>query len=88
MGSYLAAPDAFTELAIRELVLGEAGLSADAQRLLVEKVLQARSWDDVAADLDRVSTRMTMRAFGDACEPLVEAYGDEAAKTHRERWED
>jgi tRNA(Met) cytidine acetyltransferase len=88
LGSYLAAPAAFSALAVRELVRGEAGLDAPAQRLLVEKVLQARSWDEVTADLDRVSTRMTMRAFGNACEPLVETYGTEAAKAHRERYED
>jgi tRNA(Met) cytidine acetyltransferase len=29
---------------------------------------------------------MTMRAFGDACEPLVETYGTEAAKEHRQYW--
>ncbi|WP_049979821.1 tRNA(Met) cytidine acetyltransferase TmcA [Halolamina rubra] len=86
MGSYHAAPAAFTELALRELILGEAGLDADAERLLVEKVLQNREWDAVADDLDRVSTRMTMRAFGDACEPLVEVYGTDAAKAHREYW--
>ncbi|MFB6220867.1 MAG: tRNA(Met) cytidine acetyltransferase TmcA [Halolamina sp.] len=88
LGSYLAAPAAFSALAVRELVCGEAGLDADAQRLLVEKVLQARSWDDVAEDLGRVSTRMTMRAFGDACELLVAAYGSEAAMEHRRRYQD
>ena len=87
MGSYHAAPAAFTELALRELILGAAGLEPSAERLLVEKVLQNREWDDVAADLDRVSTRMTMRAFGDACEPLVETYGTEAAKAHHEYWD-
>ncbi|MFW5948535.1 MAG: tRNA(Met) cytidine acetyltransferase TmcA [Halolamina sp.] len=86
MGSYHAAPAAFTELALRELILGDAGLEPDQERLLVEKVLQNREWDAVAADLDRVSTRMTMRAFGDACEPLVETYGSEFAKRHREYW--
>ncbi|MEF8801120.1 MAG: tRNA(Met) cytidine acetyltransferase TmcA [Halolamina sp.] len=87
MGGYLAAPEAFSRLTVRELVLGDAGLSPDAERLLVEKVLQARRWETVAEDLDRVSTRMTMRAFGDACTELVEAYGDEAARAHRKRWE-
>ncbi|WP_053949300.1 tRNA(Met) cytidine acetyltransferase TmcA [Halolamina sediminis] len=87
MGSYHAAPAAFTDLALRELILGNAGLEPPAERLLVEKVLQNREWDDVAADLDRVSTRMTMRAFGDACEPLVETYGTAAAKAHREYWD-
>ncbi|MBP1986150.1 tRNA(Met) cytidine acetyltransferase TmcA [Halolamina salifodinae] len=87
MGSYHAAPAAFTELALRELILGEADLDAEAERLLVEKVLQNREWEAVADDLDHVSTRMTMRAFGDACEPLVEAYGTAAAKAHRGYWE-
>ena len=86
MGSYHAAPAAFTELALRELILGDAELEPAAERLLVEKVLQNREWDAVADDLDRVSTRMTMRAFGDACEPLVETYGTAAAKQHREYW--
>ncbi|NHX35183.1 MULTISPECIES: tRNA(Met) cytidine acetyltransferase TmcA [Halolamina] len=86
MGSYHAAPAAFTELALRELIVGDAGLDPSQERLLVEKVLQNREWDAVAEDLDRVSTRMTMRAFGDACEPLVEVYGTEAAKAHREYW--
>ncbi len=83
LGSYLAAPAAFSKLAMRELVTGDANLDADAQRLLVEKVLQARSWEAVADDLDRVSTRMTMRAFGDACEPLVATYGTAAARKYR-----
>nr|WP_321163912.1 tRNA(Met) cytidine acetyltransferase TmcA [Halolamina pelagica] len=87
MGSYHAAPAAFTELALRDLVLGDAELEPSAERLLVEKVLQNREWDAVASDLDRVSTRMTMRAFGDACEPLVETYGTTAAKEHREYWD-
>ncbi|GAB7094199.1 tRNA(Met) cytidine acetyltransferase TmcA [Halolamina litorea] len=86
MGSYHAAPAAFTELALRDLILGDAGLDPSAERLLVEKVLQNREWDAVADDLDRVSTRMTMRAFGDACEPLVDTYGTEAAKEHRQYW--
>jgi len=86
MGSYHAAPAAFTELALRELILGDAGLAPNQERLLVEKVLQNREWDAVADDLDRVSTRMTMRAFGDAYEPLVETYGTAAAKQHREYW--
>jgi tRNA(Met) cytidine acetyltransferase len=87
MGSYHAAPAAFTELALRELILGKADLDPAAERLLVEKVLQNREWDAVAEDLGRVSTRMTMRAFGDACEPLVAVYGTPAAKAHREYWE-
>ena len=61
-------------------------MAPNQERLLVEKVLQNREWDAVADDLDRVSTRMTMRAFGDAYEPLVETYGTAAAKQHREYW--
>ena len=87
MGSYHAAPAAFSHLALRELTLGRAGLEPGEERLLVEKVLQNREWADVAEDLGRVSTRMTMRAFGDACEPLVETYGTAAAKAHREYWD-
>lgn len=86
-GTYLAAPEAFRTLALRDLIQGDANLDARAERLLVEKLLQSRSWDRVADDLGFVSTRMTMKAFGEVCETLVDAYGGEVAREYGKRYE-
>lgn len=58
------------------------------ERLLVRKVLQAHDWENVADELGFHSTGEAMRALGDAYEPLVDAYGDEAAIAEKERYED
>jgi tRNA(Met) cytidine acetyltransferase len=85
-GVYDVAPGPFRDLALRHLVEGEADVDAEGERLLVRKALQAWPWDDVAEDLGYVSRRMCMRAFGDACQPLVDAYGGEEAREEAERY--
>ena len=67
---------------------GSAGIDLDAheQRLLVRKVLQGRSWDRVADELDYVSTSGCMRALGDAVKPLVDRYGTALALAERDRF--
>jgi len=87
-GLYDAAPGAFRRLAMTHLTDPVADLSASAERLLVRKPLQARSWDRVAADLDYVSPRQCMRTLGEAFRPLVERDGSEAAREERRRYDD
>ncbi|UIO98555.1 GNAT family N-acetyltransferase [Halobaculum sp. CBA1158] len=62
-------------------------LSPTEERLLVDRALQARPWDEVAEELDYVSPAECMRAFGRALRPLVERYGGDAAAAERERFE-
>ncbi|RLM57402.1 tRNA(Met) cytidine acetyltransferase [Halobellus sp. Atlit-31R] len=85
-GQYATAPGAFRRLALYALVggAGESGeravdpgalLTAREERLLVRKVLQAQPWKTVADELDYVSTRQCMRAFGAIYESLLDRYG-------------
>jgi tRNA(Met) cytidine acetyltransferase len=60
-------------------------LDPDDERLLVRRALQCHDWDAVADELGFVSSAQCMRAFGDACKPLVDAYGSEAALAERDR---
>ena len=85
-GLFDVSPRPFRALAVRHLVEGEADLTPREERLLVLRALQAREWPAVADALDFPSARQCMRALGDACEPLVEAYGDETAREERKRF--
>ncbi|WP_158056673.1 tRNA(Met) cytidine acetyltransferase TmcA [Halorussus halophilus] len=62
-------------------------LTLQHERVLVRKVLQGHDWKTVADELGFHSTGQCMRALGDAYEPLVDAYGDEAAMAEKERYE-
>ena len=86
-GLYDAAPRPFRRLALRALLKGTV-LDADAERLLVRKVLQARPWDEAADDLGYVSRRSCMRALGDAYRPLVDRYGGDLAREEVDRYQD
>ena len=66
---------------------GDSSLSVRQERLLVCRVLQARSWGAVADELGYHSSRECMRAFGDALRPLVDRYGTDAARRVRDRFE-
>lgn len=88
-GMYNSAPGAFRDLALAALIEGDRAddaLDDREERLLVQKVLQGRSWASVAGDLGFVSTPTCMRALGDAYVPLVERYGTEFALAERERF--
>ncbi|SFK85776.1 tRNA(Met) cytidine acetyltransferase [Halogranum rubrum] len=86
-GLYGTAPRAFRDLAVRHLSNPDAAdLTDREERLLVRKVLQCRPWDDVADELDYLSTSQCMRSLGDAYKPLVDVYGDEVAHAERERY--
>jgi tRNA(Met) cytidine acetyltransferase len=82
------APDPFARLTVAALVDGLPGLDARAERLLVRRTLQRRRWPAVADELGFHSPGECMRAFGRACRPLVDAYGDETAMKERERFGD
>jgi len=88
-GMYGVDPEPFRSLVVHHLVAGADGvLSADEERLLVGKLLQARPWDDLADRLSYHSTSQAMRALGDALRPLVVEYGTDAARDELRRFED
>ncbi len=74
------APGAVRRLAFRHLVApaDPDALSAEEERLLVLKALQARPWDDVTAALGFHARAECMRALGRAVDTLVGLYGDRA----------
>ncbi|WP_435096767.1 tRNA(Met) cytidine acetyltransferase TmcA [Halarchaeum sp. P4] len=89
---YSVDPEPFRWLAVCALVRDDAPALADEadeavrrERLFVLKLLQCRPWDDVADTLDYHSTGQAMRAFGDALQPLCEAWGGAAVEAERER---
>ena len=81
-------PGPFRELAAAHLLDpdGPAQLDADAERLLVARVLQGRPWGEVADALGLGSRAACMRATGRAFQPLVDAYGPPAALEERDRY--
>ena len=85
-GLFDAAPEPFRRVALRALVDG-ALEDADAEGLLVAKVLQAHPWDEVAETLGYVSSRQCMRALGEAYRPLVDRYGGEVAREEAARYD-
>jgi tRNA(Met) cytidine acetyltransferase len=90
-GLFDVAPAPFRDLAVKHLVDpdgSDGALDAREERLLVERVLQARPWPAVADAHDYVSTGACMRALGDAVKPLVDAYGDPVALDERDRYRD
>ncbi|QLG26606.1 tRNA(Met) cytidine acetyltransferase [Halorarum halophilum] len=86
-GLYDAAPRPFRRLAMAHLLDDRAPLDPRAERLLVRKVLQARPWQQVADELEFVSTGQCMRSLGAAYRHLVDEYGGEVALEERERYE-
>ncbi len=98
-GLYATAPRPFRQLAVAWFLddgqtgeydsepAGDEELTAREERLLVRKVLQAQPWDEVATELDYVSTGECMRALGSAYVTVVDRLGDETARRERERYE-
>ncbi len=87
-GLFDTAPDAFRALAFQALVDDDSPpLEPRAERLLVQKVLQAHDWDTVTEELGFVSRRECMRTLGDVTERLVKSYGTDNARAELERLE-
>jgi tRNA(Met) cytidine acetyltransferase len=84
-GISAVSPGAFRPLAVAGIVDDLEALDADDERLLVRRALQCHDWESVADELGFVSKAQCMRAFGDACKPLVDAYGSEDALAERDR---
>jgi tRNA(Met) cytidine acetyltransferase len=80
-------PAPFRTLALRHLVdpADADALTADQERLLVRKVLQADDWSTVADELSFVSRRECMRALGRAVERLTRLYGDDWVQEELDR---
>jgi tRNA(Met) cytidine acetyltransferase len=84
---YSVDPAPFRELAMHYFTRSpDLGLTAREERLLVEKLLQLRPWDAVAADLEYVSTAEAMRSLGAALQPLVAEFGPLAALEEADRY--
>jgi len=81
-------PGPFRELAAAHLIdLDDPHLlDADAERLLVRRVLQAQSWGTVAEDLDYPSRAACMRATGAAFRSLLSAYGPKWVEEQQTRY--
>ncbi|PSP81502.1 tRNA(Met) cytidine acetyltransferase [Halobacteriales archaeon QS_1_68_20] len=88
-GLYTSAVGAFRRLAVAYLADSSHRdlLDERLERLLVLKVLQGRPWSAVVDELGFHSYGEAMRALGRGYQPLVDAYGDEAARRQRERYE-
>ncbi|MBV0922659.1 GNAT family N-acetyltransferase [Halomicroarcula limicola] len=80
-------PAPFRALAVRHLVAPDDpdALTDREERLLVRKVLQARSWDSVTDELGFVSRRQCMRALGGSVERLTRLYGEEWVQEELDR---
>ncbi len=85
-GLYDAAPRPFRELALAHLTEGAVDLPPEDERLLVRKVLQTWPWDAVAEWGPYTSKREAMRSVGAAYRPLVERYGNDAAREEVARY--
>lgn len=87
-GTFDVAPGSFRPVVLAHLVDPVDDLADREERLLVRKVLQGHPWDAIAEELGFPSTRVCMRALGEAFEPLVDRYGTEAALSERSRYAD
>ena len=86
-GLFDMAPGPYRRLAVAYFVTDtDADLTDRQERLLVRKGLQGQPWDAVAAASSSPSTAECMRAFGTALEPLVDAFGNDAALTEADRY--
>ncbi|SEP94814.1 tRNA(Met) cytidine acetyltransferase TmcA [Natrinema salaciae] len=81
-------PGPFRALVVRYFVddPDTVDLTGREERLLVLRALQGRAWETVADRLAYPSAGQCMRALGDACCPLVDHYGTDAALEVRERF--
>ncbi|WP_265111999.1 tRNA(Met) cytidine acetyltransferase TmcA [Halosolutus halophilus] len=81
-------PGPFRSLVVRYLTEDpdSIDLTAREERLLVLRALQGREWPTVADRLDYPSSGQCMRALGEACCPLVDRYGTDAALAVRDRF--
>ncbi|ODR81681.1 tRNA cytosine(34) acetyltransferase TmcA [Haladaptatus sp. W1] len=89
-GQFDHGPSPFRRLVVKQLVdpTDPDALSQRQERLLVRKVLQAHRWPAVADELGFHSAGEAMRALGAAFQPLVDAYGTDAAMEEKRRYSD
>jgi tRNA(Met) cytidine acetyltransferase len=86
---YSVDPGPFERLALVHLVAGDRNaLSEREERLLVLKILQSHSWEEVADRLDFPGTSAAMRALGAAYQPIVDALAPEEILADRVRYQD
>jgi len=83
-GYYGSAPRPFRSLVARGVADGV--VEGERAELLVARALQARPWADLADAFGHVSERQCVRAFVDALDPLIEAYGGETAREEADRY--
>ncbi|WP_254544233.1 tRNA(Met) cytidine acetyltransferase TmcA [Halomarina pelagica] len=88
-GQFDVHPEPFRRLVVRALTDPDPDppLDADAERLLVRRVLQARGWRTVAEELGFQTPSGARRAAGRAFRALCERYGGSAVAEERGRYE-
>lgn len=87
-GQFDMFPVPFRRLVLASLIdPGVNDLSDREERLLVRRVLQTHSWEEITEAMDYPSSSGCRRALGRALRPLVERYGDERAAEERRRYE-
>jgi tRNA(Met) cytidine acetyltransferase len=87
-GQFDMYPLPFRRLVLAFLTDPEADeLSDREERLLVRRVLQTHSWEEITEVMDYPSTSGCRRTLGHAFQPLVERYGDARATEERRRYE-
>ncbi|MFC7154774.1 tRNA(Met) cytidine acetyltransferase TmcA [Halomarina halobia] len=88
-GQFDVHPEPFRRLVVSALTDPDPDppLDADAERLLVRRVLQARGWRAVAEELGFQTPSGARRAAGRAFRALCERYGGDAVAEERGRYE-
>jgi tRNA(Met) cytidine acetyltransferase len=86
-GLFEVSPEPFRRLALRGLADDDSpAIPERSRRVLVRACLQGGDWEVVAKIEGFHSRRECLRAFGDAVETLVEAYGPAVARSELERF--
>ena len=79
-------PGPFRRLALAALTDPDTSLSAERERLLVRRVLQAHGWERVAGEQGDHTASAARKELGRAYETLVDRFGGAAAEEERARY--
>jgi tRNA(Met) cytidine acetyltransferase len=86
-GLFEVSPEPFRRLALRGLADDDGpAIPERSRRVLVRACLQGDEWETVADSEGFHSRRECLRAFGDAVETLVDAYGPAVAQAELDRF--
>ncbi len=86
-GSYEHDPGSARDLALVGLVDDEIDLDSTTRQMVIAKVLQGHSWEQVAADEGFEATSVVKRQLGSALIRLLDVYGPPLVAKERQRLE-